>query len=349
MDNMEKKDEKEEALAEERIITVDPKQGAIRIDKFLMDRVENVSRTRVQNAIKSGAITVNGKNVKSNHKVAPGENIRLIIPKNPNFKTLEGEPMDLDIRYEDDDLLVVYKPAGLVVHPGVGNYSGTLVNGLLHHYQNIDWPSKDTQYRDRPGLVHRIDKDTTGLLVVAKTEFALNHLAKQFFDHSVKRTYNALIWGEPNELKGTIEGHVGRHPKHRLEMTVFPDGDFGKHAITHYEVLEPMYYVSLVQCRLETGRTHQIRVHFKHKGHPLFGDKRYGGDRLVKGTQFSKYKQFVHNCLEIMPRQSLHAKSLGFVHPVTGKDMFFDTELPEDMKQLLEKWRKYLTYRKEKL
>ncbi|MCL4130369.1 UNVERIFIED_CONTAM: hypothetical protein GTU68_047117 [Idotea baltica] len=303
-----------------------------------MDRIEQVSRNRVQNAIRSGAITVNGKQVKPNHKVGPGESIRLVIPRNPNVQPLRAEDIPLDIRYEDDDLLVVYKPAGLVVHPGVGNYTGTLVNGLLHHYQSIAWPSKDVAYRDRPGLVHRIDKDTTGLLVVAKTEYALTHLAKQFFDHTVERTYNAIVWGQPDELKGTIEGHVGRHPKNRLEMTVFPDGDMGKHAITHYEVLEPMYYVSLVQCKLETGRTHQIRIHMKHQGHPLFGDRRYG-----------KYKQFVHNCLEMMPRQALHAKSLGFEHPVTGKRLHFETELPEDMVQLLDKWRTYLTYRKDSM
>ena len=336
-------------LQEYKVIKVDPKQSPIRLDKFLMDRLEKVSRNRVQNAIRAGSVLVDNKEVKPNLKVKPGQEITIVIPQPPEDSlTVFAQDIPLDIRYEDDDLMIVHKPAGMVVHPGVGHKRGTLVNALAF-YLGIeeDSPEEGGSYQQRMGLVHRIDKNTSGLLVVAKTDYALTHLAKQFFHHTIERTYYALVWGEPDELKGSIEGYIGRDPRYRKKYTVFPEEESGKWSLTHYEVVEPMYYVSLVKCNLETGRTHQIRVHMKHLGHPLFNDNWYGGDKVVKGTVFSKYKRFVENVFTLMPRQSLHAKSLGFVHPTTGEDMFFDSELPEDFTSALDAWRNYVKYRKD--
>ncbi len=329
-------------------ILVDPGQSALRIDKFLTNRLLKVSRNRIQQAIDAGAVLVNEKNIKSNYKVRAGDSISVILPRPPD--TGEGivpEEMALNIHYEDEDLLIVNKPPGLVVHPGVGNRNGTLVNGLAAYLKvenGIDTPG--TNFQNRIGLVHRIDKDTSGLLVVAKNEMSMAHLAKQFFDHTIERTYYAIVWGEPKPASDTIIGHIGRHPRDRKLFTVYPEGDFGKEAITHYETVEPLYLVSLVKCQLETGRTHQIRVHFKYRGHPLFNDARYGGDKIVKGTVFTKYKQFVKNVMDILPRQALHAQSLGFIHPRTGKKMFFESELPHDFATGLEKWRNYVTYQR---
>ncbi len=341
--------EKENGLFEHHRIVVDPKQTPIRIDKFLLDRMPKVSRSKIQEAIKLGTIRVNDKEVKSNHKVKPNEIITLVMPKPPadEFQVIP-EDIPLDIRYEDDHLMVIHKPAGLVVHPGVGNYSGTLVNGLQFYFQNKNLPVMQGNNPDRPGLVHRIDKGTSGLMVIAKNDYAMKHLAKQFFDHTIERTYWGLIWGELDDDEGTIEGKIGRHDRNRLQMAVYDDDEEGgKHAITHYKVLERLYYVSLVECRLETGRTHQIRVHMKHMGNPLFNDDRYGGDKIIKGTVFTKYKQFVHNCFKIIERPALHARSLGFVHPDTGENMYFEADLPDDFKGALEKWQKYVAGRKE--
>lgn len=322
-------------------IKIDPGQSALRIDKFLTDRLDRVSRNRIQQAIAVGAVMVNQKSIKSNYKIRPNDFISILIPRPPeSSREIIPENIPLDIVYEDDDLLIVNKPPGLVVHPGVGNHRGTLVNALKYHLGSNE---------EKVGLVHRIDKDTSGLLVVAKNEISMSHLAKQFFYHTIERTYFALCWGEPNPLKGTIIGNIGRHPRFRKQFTVFPDGDQGKEAITHYEVIEPLYFVSLVKCNLETGRTHQIRVHLKYLGHPLFNDERYGGDRILKGTIFTKYKQFVNNVSDILPRQALHAASLGFIHPTTGKKMYFEQELPPDFKNALDKWRNYVNYQKSKI
>ncbi len=323
-------------------IYVDKGQEPMRIDKFLMGRIEKVSRNRVQSAIKSGAILVNEKQIKSNYKVRPEDTIRLLLPKDPSEQHEIGpEDIPINVVYEDESVLVLNKQAGLVVHPGIGNYTGTLVNALVHHFQRTDLPVLPSNTSDRPGLVHRIDKDTTGLMVVAKTEYAMTHLAKQFFDHTVERKYQALVWGNFEEEQGTITGNIGRNPSNRFQMTVFEDEEIGKHAVTHYKVLEDFYYVSLVECQLETGRTHQIRAHMKHLGHPLFADTKYGGHEIRKGTVYSKYKQYVMNCLKICPRQCLHAGSLGFIHPEKGEAMRFEAELPDDMHQVLEKWRNY--------
>ncbi len=327
---------------------VDPGQTPIRIDKYLMDKIERVTRTRVQNGIKAGMVLVNDQTVKPNLKVKPNDLIVVSFTKPPKEDApVLAQQMDLDIRYEDDDLMVIHKPSGLAVHPGIGIHDGTLVNGLSYYFQNMDLPIMKGNLKDRPGLVHRLDKDTTGLMLIAKTEHAMAHLGKQFFDHTIYRRYYALVWGEPTEKEGTIVGHIGRHPKHRMVRHVFPEGEEGKHAITHFKVLEGMYYVSLVECRLETGRTHQIRAHMRFKGHPLFADTRYGGDKIVKGTVFSKYRQFVENCFKLIKRQALHAKSIGFIHPTTGEEMIFHSELPEDMQQVLDKWRAYIAGRKE--
>lgn len=322
-------------------ITIDKNQEPLRIDKFLTNRLQKATRNRIQNAIRSGAVLVNDRNVKPNFKVQAGNHIKVILPKPPNEgEALAPEDIPLDIVYEDDTILIVNKQPGMVVHPGIGHSTGTLVNALAYHFKDLPvLPGNDN---NRVGLVHRIDKDTSGLLVIAKTEYAMSHLAKQFFNHTIHRRYQAIIWGEPEELEGNIEGHIGRHPKNRLMRACYPEGEEGKWARTHYQVIEPMYYVSLVECRLETGRTHQIRVHFKYKGHPLFGDKRYDGDRIHKGTVYSKYKTFVENCLKKLPRQALHAKSLGFVHPTTGEEVYFETDLPEDMQTTLETWRNYV-------
>ncbi|MDH5413055.1 MAG: RluA family pseudouridine synthase [Flavobacteriaceae bacterium] len=311
-------------------------QDPLRVDKFLMNFIENATRNKIQQAIKAGNVLVNEIEVKSNYKVKPKDIVRVVLAHPPHENLLVAEDIPLNIFYEDDSVIVVNKPAGMVVHPGHGNYSGTLVNGLIFHFENLPINSNE-----RPGLVHRIDKDTSGLLVVAKTEFAMANLAKQFYDRKTDRLYYALVWGNMDEDEGTIEGNIGRSLKNRLQMDVFPDGDFGKHAVTHYKVIERFSYVTLVECKLETGRTHQIRAHFKHIGHTLFNDERYGGNMILKGTTFSKYRQFVENCFKILPRQALHAKTLGFEHPVTKKWLQFDSEIPDDMLQVLEKWRNY--------
>lgn len=332
-----------EELYEHHSFIADQGQEPLRIDKFLMDRVPNTSRNRLQIAAKNGNILVNKKPVKSSYKVRPNDVISIVLPYPVREIELIPEDIPLDVLYEDDEVLVINKQAGLVVHPGYGNYSGTLVNALVYHFEQLP-PSKD--YAGRPGLVHRLDKNTTGIMVVAKTENALTHLAKQFFDRTSKRYYYALVWGDFDEDQGTIIGKVGRSIKNRKVMQVFDDDtDAGKHAVTHYEVIERFGYVTLVKCKLETGRTHQIRIHMKHIGHPLFGDPEYGGDRIIKGTTFSKYKQFIENCFKTLPRQALHAQSLGFTHPKTNDWMEFESELPADISEVLSKWSRYATGR----
>lgn len=326
---------------EEIIIDVDLGQGHVRVDKFLGDKIAGISRTKVQNAVKEGNVTVNGSKVKTNYKVAPGDHIRVIFPKETEPSELLAENIPLDIVYEDDDLIVINKPAGMVVHPGQGNTTGTLVNALLYHVENL---ATSPNGADRPGIVHRIDKLTTGLMIVGKTEHAIMHLSEQFYKREIERKYIALVWGDPGE-EGRIEGHIGRSLKNRKLMAVFPDGEFGKEAVTNFKKLKDLGYVSLVECKLETGRTHQIRAHFRHLSHPLFGDLDYDGTRVWKGTVFTKYKQFVNNCLSILPRQALHAKSLGFTHPTTGEKMFFESELPEDMKEVISRWENYIEQR----
>ena len=326
----------EEELYEHYNVTASKGQEPLRVDKFLMNFIENATRNKIQKAAKDGNIWVNNAIVKQNYKVKAGDQVRVLFAHPPYEFLLTPENIPLDIVYEDDALLVVNKPAGMVVHPGHGNYSGTLINALVYHFENL--PNNSSE---RPGLVHRIDKDTSGLLVVAKTEIAMAHLSKQFFNKTSEREYIALVWGNVTDDEGTIEGHMARHPKNRLQMTVFPEGDEGKEAITHYKVIERLGYVTLVSCKLETGRTHQIRVHMKYIGHTLFNDERYGGDRILKGTTFTKYKQFVDNAFKILPRQALHAKTLGFKHPVTGEFMQFNSELPEDIANCIEKWRNY--------
>ena len=330
----------DESLYEHYFFTADSGQQALRVDKFLMNRIENSTRNKIQQAAKAGSVLVNDSVVKSNYKVKGGDEVKVLFTNPPYENLLVGEDIPLDIFYEDDALVVVNKAAGMVVHPGHGNYSGTLLNALLYHFESLP-----LNVNDRPGLVHRIDKDTSGLLVVAKTEKAMTHLAKQFFDKTSQRSYYALVWGDVKDDTGTIEGHIGRDPKNRLLMTIFPDGDQGKEAITHYEVMERFGYTTLVRCRLETGRTHQIRAHMKHIGHTLFGDARYGGDNILKGTTFTKYKQFVDNCFKLLPRQALHAQTLGFVHPISGKSMSFEAPLPNDMLTALDKWRHYSKHR----
>ncbi len=316
----------------------DKGQALLRVDKFLVARMEKTSRNRIQQAADAGCIIVNGKAVKSNYKVKPADVVSIVMDRPRYELEIIPEDIPLDIVYEDADVLVVNKPAGLVVHPGHGNYHGTLVNALAWHFKdNPDYDVSDP----RMGLVHRIDKDTSGLLVIAKTPEAKTHLGLQFFNKTTKRRYVAVVWGELPDNKGTITGNIARNPKDKLQMAVFDDPDIGKHAVTHYNVLESFGYVSVVQCILETGRTHQIRVHMRHIGHPLFNDARYGGDIILKGTTFAKYRQFVENCFSICPRQALHAKTLGFVHPRTGIQMDFDSEIPADMQTLINKWRAY--------
>jgi len=317
-------------------------QEPLRVDKFLMNFIENATRNKIQQAVKAGNVLVNENIVKSNYKVKAGDIVRVVLAHPPHEHLLTAENIPIDIVYEDEEVIVVNKRAGMVVHPGHGNYSGTLVNGLIYHIENLPKNSND-----RPGLVHRIDKDTSGLLVVAKTEFAMANLASQFFNRTTERLYLALVWGNLDDDEGTITGNIGRSLKNRLQMDVFPKGDFGKHAVTHYKVIERFSYVTLVQCKLETGRTHQIRAHFKHIGHTLFNDERYGGNKILKGTTYTKYKQFVDNCFKILPRQALHAKTLGFEHPISKKHLSFDSELPEDMQLCLEKWRNYTMNQKE--
>ncbi|PWA04254.1 RluA family pseudouridine synthase [Flavobacterium psychrotolerans] len=326
----------EDELFEHFRFDVPKGQLLLRIDKFLMNLIPNATRNKIQNAATAGDIYVNDIPVKSNYKVKPLDVVRILLSHPPFENRVDPEDIPLDIVYEDSTLLLINKPAGLVVHPGHGNYTGTLVNALAFHFENLPMNSSE-----RPGLVHRIDKDTTGLLVIAKTEAAMSHLAKQFEAKTSEREYIAMVWGNLKEEEGTIEGNIARHVKDRMQMSVFADPEIGKPAITHYKVLERFGYVTLVSCILETGRTHQIRVHMKHIGHPLFNDARYGGDLILKGTTFTKYKQFIDNCFKILPRQALHAKTLGFIHPTTGEMMRFDTELPQDMKDLIEKWRGY--------
>jgi 23S rRNA pseudouridine1911/1915/1917 synthase len=329
-------------LYEHHRIIADKGQGLLRVDKFLFNRLENVSRNKIQLAVKAGNVLVNGNAVKPNYRVKPEDLITVVLPYPHREYEILPENIPINIVFEDEHLIVVNKPAGMVVHPGHGNYTGTLVNALCWHLKDLLLFQTG---EIRPGLVHRIDKETSGILVVAKTEMALNRLAKQFFDHSTKRIYNAIVWGTFDPPEGTVTGNIGRCVKDRLKMQVFPDSETGKPAVTHYRLLEQLGYVSLIECRLETGRTHQIRVHMEHIKHPVFNDERYGGDKILRGTVFSKYKQFVENCFEIMPRHALHAKSLGFRHPITGKEMYFDSELPDDMQQLIEKWRNYLMNR----
>ena len=328
----------ESDLYEHHAFTVDKGQNPLRIDKYLMNFVENATRNKIQAAAKNGSIFVNGITVKSNYKVKPHDKIRVLFTHPPHENLLIGENIPLDVVYEDDQVMVVNKPAGMVVHPGHGNYSGTLINALIYRLENL--PNNNSE---RPGLVHRIDKDTSGLLVIAKTEQAMTHLSLQFAEKTSEREYIAIVWGNIIEEEGTVEGNIGRHPKNRLQNTVFlgDEADKGKPAVTHYKVLERLGYVTLVSCKLETGRTHQIRVHMKHIGHTLFNDERYGGEKVLKGTTFTKYKQFVDNCFKILPRQALHAKTLGFVHPKTGEFMRFSTPIPEDMELCIEKWRTY--------
>ena len=323
-------------------ITVDRGQSMIRLDKFLVDRMEHCSRNRIQTAADNGSILVNGVAAKASYKVKPMDRITLVMPYPKRELEIVPEAIPLDIVYEDDDLLIVNKPAGMVVHPGCGNYSGTLVNALAYHLRHLEMFRGGDM---RAGLVHRIDKDTSGLLVVAKNEFSHVRLAKQFFDHTIHRRYVALAWGNFDEDEGTVTGNIGRDPRDRMLMHVFADGSQGKHAVTHYRVLHRYGYVTLLECRLETGRTHQIRVHMSWRGHPLFNDPRYGGDRILKGTTFSKYRQFISNCFALLPRQALHARSLGFVHPTTGRGMLFESDLPEDFRAVITKWDGYVAAR----
>ena len=335
-------DNDDQELYEHFRFEVDPGQKPLRIDKFLVNRIENASRSKIQSAAEADNILVNNLAVKSNYKVKPGDVISIVMAYPPREIELIPENIPLNIVYEDDQLIIVNKEPGMVVHPSYGHYSGTLVNALMYHLKDLPlFKTGDL----RPGLVHRIDKNTSGLLVIAKTEQAMNKLAKQFFDKTTDRRYIALVWGSFEEKEGTIEGNIGRNIKNRKIMQVFPDGEQGKEAITHYKVIEELGYVTLVECKLETGRTHQIRVHFQHIGHPLFNDFEYGGDKILKGTTFTKYKQFVQNCFKILPRQALHAKTLGFTHPKTNEFKQFNSEVPDDMIQVIEKWRRYTSGR----
>ena len=328
-------------MYEHHRVVADPGQALLRVDKFLMNHVANVSRNKLQDAAKAGNVLVNDSPVKSNYKVRPGDVVTIVVALPPRITEVIPQDLPLDIVYEDDHVILLNKAAGMVVHPAYANYDGTLLNGLAWYFQ-------ETGQKIENGfgyMVHRIDKDTSGLLLLAKNELAQTRLASQFFHHTVERKYVALVWGDLEEDKGTIEGHVGRSPKDRRVMTVYPEGDYGKHAISHYSVIRRFGYTTLVECTLETGRTHQIRAHFKYLGHPLFNDARYGGDTILKGTTFTKYKQFIQNCYKILPRQALHAKTLGFDHPSTGKREFFTSELPEDMQQVIEKWEVYTSSR----
>lgn len=335
-------DEKE--LFEHFSFKVDPGQQPLRIDKFLLHKIENATRTRIQYALEEGNVLVNGKPSKSSYKVRPADEITVVFPYPKREIELVPEDIPLNIVYEDADLMVINKAAGMVVHPGVGNFTGTLMNALVHHVGNLPHSkrtSKDPFQQLRPGLIHRIDKDTSGLLVIAKNDKAMTRLAKEFHEKKVMRKYIALAWGDFKEEEGTIDAHVGRDHKDRKKMAVYPDGLHGRNAVTHYKVLERFHYVTLLECRLETGRTHQIRVHMQYIKHPLFGDEVYGGNKILRGTVTSKYSKFVENCFKILPRQALHAMSLGFIHPVTGKEMYFESPLPDDMQQVIEKWRAY--------
>jgi 23S rRNA pseudouridine1911/1915/1917 synthase len=337
----------EDEMYEHHKWVVDKGQTAVRIDKFLSERLARISRSKIQKAIDAGAVLVDEQTVKSNFKIKPLQKISIVFPEAPSDGSVEPDEIPLNIVYEDDDVLVINKQAGLVCHPGVGNSRGTLVNGLAYYLrEKLGGDFTKLGAEDRPGLVHRIDKDTSGLLVIAKNQFAMNHLAKQFFYHTIERRYWALVWGQPDLMQGTINVHIGRSYTDHSMFVPYPEGDAGKHAITHYKVIDPMYYVSLVECKLETGRTHQIRVHMKYLGHPLFMDEKYGGNRILKGTIFTRYKQFALKAMETLPRQSLHAKTLGFEHPTTQKWMQFEAELPEDYSKCLQMWRDYVNERK---
>lgn len=333
--------ESSQNLHEHHSFTANPGQEPLRVDKFLMNRIENATRSKIQQYIKEGGVFVNDQVVKANYKVKSGDTVRVLMQHPTYEQLLVAEDIDLDIIHEDDDVVVVNKPAGMVVHPGHGNYSGTLINALIYHFENL--PNNSS---DRPGLVHRIDKDTSGLLVIAKTEHAMAHLSAQFANKTSEREYIAITWGSFKETSGTVEGNIGRHPKNRLQNTVWSGEESykGKPAVTHYKVIEDLGYVSVISCRLETGRTHQIRVHMKHIGHTLFNDERYGGDKILKGTSFTKYKQFVDNCFKVLPRQALHARTLGFEHPTTGQWLSFSCPVPDDMQACIEKWRVYATH-----
>lgn len=331
-------EQEEQDLYEHFRIVVDKGQSLLRIDKFLMHRIENATRNRIQNAIELGNVLVNQKTIKSSYRVKPNDIISVVLPHPPRDTEVYPENIPLNIAYEDDDVLVINKPAGMVVHPGYNNYTGTLVNGLVYHFQQLPvLPGND----GRPGLVHRIDKDTSGLLLISKNERSMTYLARQFFEHTITRKYMALVWGDLAE-DGTVTGYIGRSVNDRRVMAIYDDPEKGKWSVTHYKVLERFNYVTLIECQLETGRTHQIRAHMKHIGHPLFSDATYGGDRILKGTVFGKYKQFVENCFELMPRQALHAQTLGFVHPSQKRYIHFEAPLPEDFEAVLNKWRKYI-------
>jgi 23S rRNA pseudouridine1911/1915/1917 synthase len=343
-DEMAEEPNEQEAPVERLRLIIDRGQVPLRIDKFVMTRIEGATRNKIQHAIDEGRILLNGQQVKSNHKIKPGDELVVFDNRRPESTEIVPEEIPLNIVYEDDHVMIINKPAGMVVHPGSGNYTGTLVNGIAWYLNPEDDKSRIIDL-PRVGLVHRIDKDTSGLLLIGKSEMAMVHLAKQFNQHTVHRRYIGLAWGDFKEDEGTIEAHIGRNLRFRKKMDAFPDGDHGKHAITHYKVLERMLYVTLLEFRLETGRTHQIRVHTKLIGHPLFNDETYGGDRIVKGTVFAKYKQFVDNCFKVLPRQALHAKELGFIHPATGEQMFFTSELPPDFSEVIERWRNYVSQR----
>ncbi|MCB9192544.1 MAG: RluA family pseudouridine synthase [Flavobacteriales bacterium] len=344
-DELLEEENEQDDLYEHHRFVADKGQEPLRIDKFLMDRLSNATRNKVQVAIRAGNVLANGNEIKPNYKVKPKDLITVVMAQPPRDRTILPENIPLNIVYEDAEVVVVNKPPDLVVHPGHGNYTGTLVNALMYHFKNL--PDMGNFEEPRPGLVHRLDKGTSGIMVVAKAEMAMVGLAKQFFDRTTDRYYTALVWGDFEEDEGTVTGNIGRSLKNRLQMDVFPDGDQGKHAVTHYKVLERFGYVTLVQCKLETGRTHQIRVHMKHIGHPLFNDERYGGDQVLKGTTFAKYKQFIQNCFEIMPRPALHARYLAFTQPITKERLSFEADLPEDMQSVLEKWRVYTASRKD--
>ena len=341
---LEEKDEKEEKdeLFEHFRFVADKGMDILRLDKYLLHCLANTSRNKIQQAAKANCILVNGKPEKQNYRVKPLDQISILLPNPPHEFEMLPENIPLDIVYEDNDIIIINKPAGMVVHPAYGNFTGTLVNALLFHFEGKTGTNGEPF---SPMLVHRIDKNTSGIMIVAKNEIAQMKLSNDLFYHNIDRKYNALVWGDFKEDEGTIEANVGRNPKDRLVMTTFPDGEQGKHAVTHYRVLERFGYVTLIECQLETGRTHQIRVHMKSIGHPLFNDESYGGDQILKGTTFTKYKQFVNNCFKAMPRQALHAKSLGVTHPVTGKYIFFDSELPQDFQDVLEKWRNYAKHK----
>ena len=334
--------DQEQDLFEHYRFVADPGQGPLRIDKFLMGKIQNASRNKIQQAAAAGSVLVNNKAVKQNYKVKPGDVITIVLTEPPRDTEIVPEDITIDIVYEDEDIILVNKKAGMVVHPAYANFTGTLVNALTYYLRESSG-NEDAQ----PYLVHRIDKDTSGIMLVAKNELAQTRLAKEFFDHTIDRKYTALVWGDMDDDEGTITGHLGRHKNNRKVMTVYPDGEIGKHAVTHWRVIKRFGYVTMIECTLETGRTHQIRAHLKYIKHPLFNDAAYGGDQILKGTTFTRYRQFIKNCFSILPRQALHARSLGLKHPTSGEYLFFDSELPDDMKKVIEKWEMYVVHQKE--